>query len=170
MHREQLQAESLDETAVQGLVPPYPSIMDSQGPLPTCENAAQHTSPLRWCSNWAHWFQINPNNGRTAGILFHDPFLEQGLTWQLMYSLMVQLHHTLHLVFLFVALTSTIIQLHFCYFSMIDCCYYSVSMSHSVLESINRLVYQQNMNGQQYGYLSLFEFVLKKKCLLVSAS
>lgn len=37
---------SLDKTAVQGLVPPYPSIVDSLGPSPTCENTAQHTSPL----------------------------------------------------------------------------------------------------------------------------
>lgn len=34
----------------------------------------------RWCSNRAHWFQIDPTNGQTAGILFHYLSLEHSLT------------------------------------------------------------------------------------------
>lgn len=67
-------------------------------PVKTQHSTAHLSSHYWWrcCSNGAHWFQINLNNGLTAGILFHYLSLEQGLTWQrMMYSLW---HHILHLV------------------------------------------------------------------------
>lgn len=105
-------------------MPLYPSITDSLGPLPTCENTAHLSSHYwrRWCSNGAHWFQINPSNGQTAGILFHYLSLEWGLTWQLiMHCLLVQLHHILNLVSPFVALIYT-------FLFIFNYSYYCVSM------------------------------------------
>lgn len=60
-------------------------------PVKTCHSQARLSLHYwrRWCSNGAHWFQINLTNGLTAGIFSHYQYLN------FFFQLMAQLHHRL---------------------------------------------------------------------------
>lgn len=91
-----LLAESLGETAVQGLEPPLlSSIMEVRVHCPPVKTP--HTSPLITGGDGAAAelaeSKLTPDNVRTAGILLHYLPLELGLAWQLILrSLIVKLH------------------------------------------------------------------------------